>query len=81
MAWQKLARRTGGTVLFTVGICSLVLPIIPGVLLIAVGLYLLSLDSPGLKRRFELLCARYPLLDRIHREGHRLFGRNPDDNS
>lgn len=78
MSWLKLARRTGGVVLCTVGVFSLALPIIPGWLLIVVGLYLLSVDSPGLKRRFGLLCARYPLLDRIRQKGHRLFGSADD---
>jgi len=78
MTWLTLARRIGGAVLFTAGAFSLVLPIVPGWLLIALGLYLLSIDSPGLQRRFSALCARFPLLERLRRAYHRFLGHTPD---
>jgi type II secretory pathway component PulF len=80
MSWLKLARRIGGIVLFASGVFSLLLPIVPGWLLIAVGLYLLSIDSPALQRRFIILCIRYPLCDRFHKSARRLFSQESEDN-
>ena len=70
----KLTRRIGGTILFTIGVISLLLPFVPGWLLIVLGLYTLSIDSPGLTDRLDALCARYPTLHRIRASGHRLLG-------
>lgn len=78
MTRLKLARRISGTILFIIGVFSLIIPIVPGWLLIVVGLYLLSVDSPGIQRRFALLCARYPLLDRIRQKSRRLFSFTDD---
>jgi hypothetical protein len=53
-----------GIVLFLFGLISLVLPVSPGILLIALGLYVLSIDSPGLRRRIDAIRARYTAIDR-----------------
>jgi len=39
---------------------SVFLPIIPGVLLIVIGLYILSIVSPKVKKYFEILKTRFP---------------------
>ena len=60
MNFMVLARRILGTVLFIVGMVAWILPIIPGWPLIGVGLYILSLDSPGMQTRILQLKQRYP---------------------
>ncbi len=61
----KWLRRVGGTVLFMVGMVALLLPILPGWFLIACGLYLLAVDSPGMQQRIAVIRARHPLFDRL----------------
>ena len=77
MKWLKWIRRIGGIVLFVSGVFSLVLPVIPGWLMIVLGLYLLSIDSPGIQRRLDALCVRYPLCARMRESSHRLFRHKP----
>lgn len=62
---MKILRKMAGSILFMMGVFALVLPIIPGWLLIALGLYILSIDSPGLDRRLRVLRSRFPHLDRF----------------
>jgi uncharacterized protein YqgC (DUF456 family) len=76
MKWLKWFRRVGGTALFVAGAFSLLLPVVPGVLLIVIGLYLLSIDSPRMQRRCTRIFARYPVLARVCRP-HWLLGRAP----
>ncbi len=57
------------------GVFALVLPIIPGWLLIALGLYILSIDSPGLERRLRTLRARFPRIDRFLEKHDGRFSR------
>lgn len=56
----------------------MLIPLIPGIVLLPIGLYLLSLDSPALKRHLELLYVRYPVFLRIRASYRRLFGRGRD---
>lgn len=78
MSWVTLARRVGGILLFIVGVLSTILPVVPGWLLILLSLYLLSLDSPALRRRLDLLCARFPVIERMRASQWRLFRRKAD---
>ena len=69
-----------GSILFMMGVFALVLPIIPGWLLIALGLYILSIDSPGLDRRLRVLRARFPRINHfIERHEARFSKRTPSD--
>ena len=65
MRFSVLLRRIGGTTIFMVGIVALILPVLPGWLLIGLGLYILSLDSPGMQNRLDALARRYPHVDRV----------------
>jgi len=65
MRFSVLLRRIGGTTLFMVGIVALILPVLPGWFFIAFGLYILSLDSPGMQNRLDALARRYPHVDRM----------------
>lgn len=74
MNWQRFFRRIGGTAIFIVGVVALALPIIPGLLLIAFGLYLLAVDSPGMQTRITVLRTRHAYLDRFLAPVDRLLG-------
>lgn len=65
MRFSVLLRRIGGTTIFMVGIVALILPVLPGWFLIGLGLYILSLDSPGMQSRLDALALRYPHVDRV----------------
>lgn len=73
---MKILRKMAGSILFMMGVFALVLPIIPGWLLIALGLYILSLDSPGLDRRLRALRARFPRIDRLLGKHDARFSRS-----
>jgi len=66
--WLKITRRTGGVGLCAVGVISLAVPFIPGWLLIGVGLYLLLVDSPSARGRFDVFLMRFPRLQRLIRK-------------
>lgn len=72
-------RKIGGTMLFMLGIISLALPVLPGWIFIGVGLYILSLDSPGITHRVDRLRARYKFFDEVMIRVDRLFGKKKDD--
>lgn len=74
MSFLALLRRIGGTVIFMVGVVSLALPIIPGWFLIGVGLYLLSVDSPGMQQRIAILRVRHRHLNALLTPIDRLLG-------
>jgi uncharacterized protein YqgC (DUF456 family) len=76
--WTVFLRRVGGTAVFLLGVIGCILPIIPGFPLIGVGLYLLSLDSPGMQSRIRALRLRYPRVDRfVHKIEHSLGAKIP----
>lgn len=60
-----ILRRVLGTILFIVGVLGLLLPVLPGFLLIGVGLYFLSLDSPGMQLRINQLRREYKHFDML----------------
>lgn len=74
MRFSVLLRRIGGTTVFMVGIVALILPVLPGWFFIAVGLYILSIDSPGMQARLDALAHRYPHVDRALATVERRFG-------
>lgn len=74
MRWAILFRRVGGTAAFMLGIVSLVLPVLPGWLFIGIGLYILSLDSPGMQGRIRTLRARYKRIETLMSHVERRMG-------
>jgi uncharacterized membrane protein YbaN (DUF454 family) len=70
-----LLRRTIGTISFMVGLIGIVLPVLPGVILIALGLYILSIDSPGLSLRLRQLRNRYRYFDIAMSHIEKRFGK------
>lgn len=71
-----------GLALIGLGIVGLLLPLLPGLLLIMFGLYLLSFYSPWAKRNFERLGQKYPKAKRIHdvisQKIKKIIGMNTD---
>lgn len=61
------------------GIVSLVLPVLPGWLFIGIGLYVLSLDSPGMQGRIRALRVKYRRVDSVMKEVERRMGHTPVD--
>jgi uncharacterized membrane protein YbaN (DUF454 family) len=57
---RRAAILIAGWAMVLLGIVGLFLPILQGVLFLAVGFYLLSLESPWAKRRMEWFQRRYP---------------------
>jgi uncharacterized membrane protein YbaN (DUF454 family) len=54
-----------GIFLVAIGLAGLVLPILPGIILFAVGIILLSLVSPAVRWRLEKLTRAYPKVHSI----------------
>ncbi len=59
---RRLLILAAGWVMVVFGVIGLFLPILQGVLFLAIGFYLLSLESPWAKRKMEQFQARYPKL-------------------
>lgn len=59
---------------FMLGIVSLILPVLPGWFFIVLGLYILSLDSPGMQARLDALARKYPQFDKVLQRVERRFG-------
>jgi len=64
-----------GWTLIVLGVLGLFLPVLQGVLFLALGLYVLSRESKWARHLFERLRARYPELDRRVRSIRRRWGR------
>jgi len=73
---KRAATLTLGWVLVMVGIVGLFLPILQGVLMIALGLYVLSRESRTVHNWVEHARRRHPALDRGLREVRRRLHRN-----
>ncbi len=52
-------------VLFVFGLAALVLPLLPGWLLIGFGLYLMSIDSPAMQGHIHRYRTKYPPLHHV----------------
>ena len=59
-----MAILTFGWAFIVLGILGLFLPILQGILFLAIGGMLLSMESPTAKRLMDRLRVRYPVLDR-----------------
>ena len=60
--WKRLLILLTGWLFVLFGILGLFLPILQGILFLAVGFYLLSLESPWVHRKMEQVRGRYPRL-------------------
>jgi len=79
----RAALLLGGWLFVLLGVLGLFLPVLQGILFLAVGVYLLSLESRTVRRRVDHYRARHPRFDRavqgaqdwLHRIRDRLRGR------
>ncbi len=62
---RPVLRKTVATGLFVFGVVALVVPLIPGWVMIGVGLYLLSIDSPKMQGAVLRYRTRYASFDRL----------------
>ena len=60
--WKRLLILASGWFFIFIGILGVILPILQGVLFLAIGSYLLSLESPWVRRKMLMLQRRYPKL-------------------
>lgn len=60
--WKRLLILVAGWFFIVLGIVGLVLPILQGILFLAIGSYLLSLESNWVRRKMLQLQRRYPKL-------------------
>ncbi|MEM9682562.1 MAG: PGPGW domain-containing protein [Pseudomonadota bacterium] len=87
--WKRLLILIAGWFFILLGIVGLFLPILQGLLFLAIGSYLLSLESPWVRRKMLQLQRRYPKLgatldqarDRAAHYARRILGRKPEDKS
>jgi hypothetical protein len=63
-------RKAVATVLFVFGVVSLVLPLLPGWIMIGAGLFLLSIDSPEFQESVHRYRSKYSHLDRVLRHSY-----------
>lgn len=60
--WKRFLILAAGWLFVLLGILGLFLPILQGILFLAIGFYLLSLESPRVHRMMERVRERYPRL-------------------
>lgn len=60
--WKRWLILAAGWFFIFLGILGLVLPILQGVLFLAIGSYMLSLESPWVRKKMLTLQRRYPKL-------------------
>lgn len=74
----KLIMMTLGWLLVALGIIGLFLPILQGIILIVIGLYLLSFYSPWVQERVDKAKVKYPkvgrVFDKVDHRIRKLFG-------
>jgi len=58
--WKRFLILVTGWMFVVLGILGLFLPILQGILFLAIGFYLLSLESPWVHHRMEQVRERYP---------------------
>lgn len=58
--WKRLLILLTGWLFIFLGVLGIFLPILQGILFLAVGFYLLSLESPWVHRKMEQVRQRYP---------------------
>lgn len=69
--WKRLLILIVGWAFIVLGVLGLFLPILQGILFLAIGSYLLSLESPWVRRKMLLLQRRYPKLGATLEEARR----------
>lgn len=69
---RRLALVALGWALLLVGVIGLLLPVVPGGLLIVLGALVLDVQCPSLRRVLERWRARFPILERASLVGSRL---------
>jgi uncharacterized membrane protein YbaN (DUF454 family) len=70
---SKLGRLILGVILILIGLPGLILPIIPGTVLILAGILLLSTDLPFFDRLLARLENRHPKLDQAMKKVRQFF--------
>jgi uncharacterized protein len=76
---KRIAALTLGWALVGLGVLGLFLPLLQGLMMIALGLYVLSRESRAVHHRVERLRGRLPALDRVLSEVRRRFPRERSD--
>lgn len=66
---KKVILHTCGWALLPIGVAGILLPIIPGIVLFALGIFILACVSPTIQSKLESFLVRYP---KIHKEYMRL---------
>jgi uncharacterized membrane protein YbaN (DUF454 family) len=81
--WKRLLILIVGWFFIFLGVLGLFLPILQGILFLAIGSYLLSLESPWVRRKMLQMQRRYPKLgatldearDRAAHYARKILGR------
>ena len=60
--WRRFLILVAGWFFVVLGVLGIFLPILQGILFLAVGFYLLSLESPWAHRKIEQMRMKYPRL-------------------
>lgn len=68
---RRWAILVSGWIFVFVGVLGIILPILHGILFLAIGAYLLSLESPWAKRIMDRAFVRYPRLKSTFHEARR----------
>jgi len=68
--WKRVALLVAGWGFVVLGLLGLFLPILQGLLFLAIGLYLLSLEVGWVRRLLHRLRARYPRFGRALDDAH-----------
>ena len=76
---KRAATLALGWILVGVGVVGLFLPVLQGVLIIALGLYVLSRESRTVRHWVERMRRKHPALDRGLRQARRRFQRGVPD--
>jgi hypothetical protein len=70
-------RKTVATGLFIFGVVALALPLLPGWIMIGLGLYFLSIDSPVMQGHIARYRAKFRYLDHALRHSYDRFNQEP----
>ena len=73
--WKRFLILLTGWFFVFLGILGLVLPVLQGILFLAIGFYLLSLESPWVHRKMDQVRDRYPRLGATLDEARRRAAR------
>jgi uncharacterized membrane protein YbaN (DUF454 family) len=68
-----------GVIMILIGIPGLVLPVIPGILFIVLGIIVLSIDLPMIKGMLDRMELRYPEVGKRLKKLRSMIVKNDDD--